>query len=73
VPIAVDPRGEKLSKQTLAKPIERESAVEVLALALRFLGQCEVERGAPRRMLQHAVDQWDPAAIPRVVTQPAPG
>jgi glutamyl-Q tRNA(Asp) synthetase len=56
VPVAVDPAGEKLSKQTGAAAIcDPKRAV---ADALRFLGQ-------PADSLQAAIASWDVAAIPR--------
>src|SRR6266704_447435 len=39
LPVAVNRSGEKLSKQTLARPLAIEDAPEQLVRALRFLGQ----------------------------------
>lgn len=39
VPVAVNTTGEKLSKQTLAKPIDAQLAAPLLTDALKFLGQ----------------------------------
>lgn len=39
LPIAVNARGEKLSKQTLARPIDTKKAPQLLVSALQFLGQ----------------------------------
>jgi glutamyl-Q tRNA(Asp) synthetase len=72
LPIALDANGEKLSKQTLAKPIEVDNAAGSIALALDFLGQPAVDRGAPRDMLSQAIRLWDAAASPRRVAQPVP-
>jgi glutamyl-Q tRNA(Asp) synthetase len=54
IPAAVNAAGEKLSKQTGAPPIGRES----LRGALRFLGQRETDD------LGQAVRNWNPALIP---------
>ena len=54
VPIAVDAKGEKLSKQTGAREIDRED----LRRALLFLGQPASET------LAEAVRAWDPRLIP---------
>jgi glutamyl-Q tRNA(Asp) synthetase len=55
VPVAVDARGEKLSKQTGAQPVEPSFAT--IRRALRFLGQPEAAN------LDEAVSNWDPALI----------
>ena len=55
VPAAVNPAGEKLSKQTGAAPIAGRQS---LPLALRFLGQRETDD------LDQAVRNWNPALIP---------
>jgi glutamyl-Q tRNA(Asp) synthetase len=66
VPVALNERGEKLSKQTGAAAIDTTRAREALAPALAFLGQ------PPSRDLAAAVSRWDPARIPRVRALPAP-
>src|SRR5205807_1668844 len=58
VPVAVNSAGEKLSKQTGAAPIDASRDSEVLAAALRFLGQ------KPTQDLAEAVHGWSPARIP---------
>jgi glutamyl-Q tRNA(Asp) synthetase len=58
VPVAVNAGGEKLSKQTGAPPIDVSRPRQILAEALRFLGQPESED------LAQAVRSWDPARIP---------
>ena len=65
VPVALNERGEKLSKQTGAASIDTRRAREALAPALAFLGQ------APSPDLSAAVSNWDPARIPRVRALPA--
>jgi glutamyl-Q tRNA(Asp) synthetase len=66
VPVAVDERGEKLSKQTGAGSLDAARGHEALARALAFLGQ------PPSRNLEEAVQNWDPARIPRVRSLGAP-
>jgi glutamyl-Q tRNA(Asp) synthetase len=66
VPVAVDERGEKLSKQTGAGSLDAARGHEALARALAFLGQ------PPSRSLEEAVQNWDPARIPRVRSLGAP-
>jgi glutamyl-Q tRNA(Asp) synthetase len=58
VPVAVNARGEKLSKQTGARPIDVRRAAEEIAAALAFLGQ------PPAGTLEQAARRWDPALIP---------
>jgi glutamyl-Q tRNA(Asp) synthetase len=58
VPVAVNGAGEKLSKQTGARPLELSDPRAELARARRFLGQDE--------------DGWDPARVPRMRTIFAP-
>jgi glutamyl-Q tRNA(Asp) synthetase len=73
VPVAVNAAGEKLSKQTLAQPVDAADPVPALRAALAFLGQPAA--GASRdALLRHAVEGWDRTAIPRMRTRPmAPG
>lgn len=71
LPVAVDARGRKLSKQNLALPVEAGAAVPVLGAALRFLGQEPVEAGSPRELLEGAVACWQPARIARATERAA--
>ncbi len=67
LPVAVDARGEKLSKQTLAAPIDGSRPGAALAAALRFLGQsppAELERASGRTVLEWAAAHWDRGRIP---------
>ncbi|HEX7052429.1 MAG TPA: tRNA glutamyl-Q(34) synthetase GluQRS [Burkholderiales bacterium] len=57
VPAALNARGEKLSKQTGAPPLDARRRGEALAAALRFLGQ------PPAASLDEAVRNWDPRLI----------
>ena len=64
VPVLVNARGEKLSKQTGAAALAfHERAIRK---ALRFLGQRETDR------LDEAVRNWDPRLIPRQRAAAAP-
>jgi glutamyl-Q tRNA(Asp) synthetase len=57
VPVVVNARGEKLSKQTGAEPIDLSRPESELRKALAFLGQHED--------LAQALRTWNPALIPR--------
>ncbi len=74
VPAAVDASGAKLSKQTLARPIESERAGPTLLAALAFLHQsppASLAGARVREILEWAVAHWRAAAIPRARTLPA--
>jgi glutamyl-Q tRNA(Asp) synthetase len=66
VPIALNARGEKLSKQAGAAPIDIRNAHAAVRGALRFLGQAESDS------LEEAVRRWDPALIPAQRAAAAP-
>jgi len=73
VPIAVNSRGEKLSKQTLAPPIPPERGGVELPRALRFLGQAIPEdlfAAPPAEIWGWALAHWDVTAVPRRREQP---
>lgn len=72
VPVATDERGEKLSKQHLASPVEAGRATEGLDAALEFLGQEKVAARDPAGILAVAAARWDPSRIPVGMTRPAP-
>lgn len=68
LPVAVDRRGDKLSKQTHAPPLDSRRPAPALVAALAFLGQQpppELVRAAPREVLAWAIAHWYPARIPR--------
>ncbi len=76
LPVAIDGRGEKLSKQTLAAPIDGSRPAAALAAALRFLGQSPpagLERASGRTVLEWAAAHWDRRCIParRAIAAPA--
>jgi glutamyl-Q tRNA(Asp) synthetase len=64
VPVALDAAGEKLSKQTGARPLDLAEPRRELAVALAFLGQPED--------LADAVRGWNPALIPARLAAAAP-
>jgi len=62
LPIAVNSRGEKLSKQTHAPAVERHNAAANLCDALRFLGQHPdpaLAHESPDTILRWALAHWD--------------
>ena len=69
-PVAVDARGEKLSKQNLAPALGRDSAAGALRAALAFLGQAtdELPGATARERLDAAARRWNPERIPRAVS-----
>lgn len=74
VPVAVNDRGEKLSKQTHAPALAADHAGADIARALQFLGHPpppDVAREAPATLLAWATENWDLHAIPRRRTAPA--
>jgi glutamyl-Q tRNA(Asp) synthetase len=73
LPVAANAAGEKLSKQTLATPLDMENPIDPLWQALSFLGQ------RPPKHLVHADldmlwawarEHWVLAHVPRARTQP---
>ena len=74
LPIATNAQGEKLSKQTLAAPVDATRPVEGLLRALRFLGQPAPDglRSAhPGEVLEWAIANWDRARLPLRLHRPA--
>ena len=71
-PVADNGAGEKLSKQTLAGPVDPRRAGLLVAQALEFLGQ-PVPAGTPAEMLARAARAWDPGRVPAGVSARAPG
>ena len=73
LPVAVNERGEKLSKQTQTLPVDAARPLPTLVAALSFLGQ------SPPRDLETvsdvwtwAIRNWNLSRVPRVATAPAP-
>jgi glutamyl-Q tRNA(Asp) synthetase len=68
LPVAVNAQGEKLSKQTLAPPIDAVSPAPTLWAALRFLGQLppsELARAGVAEIWRWALAHWNMARVPR--------
>jgi len=75
LPAAVNALGEKLSKQTLARPLDPRRAAATIAAALKFLGQApppELERAALREVWDWSLAHWDLGKVPRQRALPAP-
>jgi glutamyl-Q tRNA(Asp) synthetase len=73
VPVAINVAGEKLSKQTGARPLPVEPLPSLVA-AWRFLDQPEAT-SAPRTVAEfwaHALAAWSPRRLPPVAMLPAP-
>jgi len=75
LPVAVNPAGEKLSKQTLAPHIAPETASLNLLAALSFLGQepiADLGFAPVSTILAWATEHWAACSLPRARTMPAP-
>jgi glutamyl-Q tRNA(Asp) synthetase len=73
LPVAVDVRGQKLSKQTYATPVDASRGGEVLCAALRFLGQAppaQLDQAEAAAVMQWAIAHWSRAAVPRERARP---
>jgi glutamyl-Q tRNA(Asp) synthetase len=75
LPVAVNAAGEKLSKQTLARPIDASDPAASLRLALAFLGHApppETTGAGVTDLWRWAVASWDPARLPQARALAAP-
>lgn len=66
VPVATNANSEKLSKQTLAKPIEVNAASQLLYDALCFLGQqppADISTAQLNTIWQWALEHWNISAV----------
>ena len=66
LPVAVNAQGEKLSKQTLAQPVEKNNAASTLFDALVFLRQqppAELRHGKVEELLEWAIANWQPKVL----------
>jgi glutamyl-Q tRNA(Asp) synthetase len=73
LPVAVDARGEKLSKQTLAPPVDRSRPAPLLAAALEFLGQgppADLAHADLDALWRWAIANWRLDRVPRERTLP---
>jgi glutamyl-Q tRNA(Asp) synthetase len=74
LPAAVNAAGEKLSKQTLAPPVDAHDPLPVLVQVLEFLGQAPPEplrRATLSEFWDWALAHWDARHIPRRRSRPA--
>jgi glutamyl-Q tRNA(Asp) synthetase len=73
VPVAIDGRGEKLSKQTEAPPLPDDDPLPSLAAAWSFLGQAPLPAvGTVDAFWRQAIPAWSRARLPPVPMLPAP-
>lgn len=73
IPIIVDAKGQKLSKQAFAPSIETDRASQAIFKALTFLGQAppaELATERPKSQLEWAIDSWDVQGIAKVGSLP---
>lgn len=74
LPVAVNAQREKLSKQTLAAPVDPRHASAELGAALAFLNHApppELKGAPPAELLAWAAAHWQPARLPRTRLLPA--
>lgn len=75
LPVALDRHGDKLSKQTRARPIEGWPPAAALCAALHFLGHAppgELEGAPVAAVWDWARANWSLARVPRLRAAPAP-
>jgi glutamyl-Q tRNA(Asp) synthetase len=75
VPVAVNERGEKLSKQTHARPIDVSNVGAAMVRALRFLGHRvpeSLERARVREIWTWIAENWSLEHVPRTRFRAAP-
>ena len=73
IPIIVDEKGQKLSKQSFAPSIETDRASQAIYRALTFLGQApptEIEKESPKSQLQWAIGSWESQEVAKVGNLP---
>lgn len=66
LPVVTNAKGEKLSKQTCAPPVDISHPLPQLMMALRFLGQTpppELMRGSVKTLWKWAIYNWKPEAL----------
>ena len=75
LPVALNAAGEKLSKQTLAQPVEPGRAATILADVLRFLEHSPPDKvcaGGVSVLWSWALENWRRDQLPDVVSASAP-
>jgi len=68
LPVVLNERGEKLSKQTHAAPVERNNPLPALIAAVAFLGHLpppEMRDGDVGSFWRWAIGAWNPERVPR--------
>ena len=65
LPVLVDARGRKLSKQNRAPALDPRAAADTVRRCLRLLNQEEVEGARPAELLAAALTRWDAARVSR--------
>jgi len=72
LPVMVNERGEKLSKQTGATPVDSVNAANTLRHCLALLGQTPPSELSLNELWQWALEHWDLKRVPRqnVLTMP---
>jgi len=76
LPVALNPAGEKLSKQTLAPAASSTSAADVLADVLRFLQHPppkEICATGVQALLRWGIEHWDRKRLPAMAGARYPG
>ncbi|MFO1372807.1 MAG: tRNA glutamyl-Q(34) synthetase GluQRS [Candidatus Competibacteraceae bacterium] len=72
LPVAVDRRGCKLSKQTRAPPLDSRRSGPTLVAALQFLGQApplDLALEPPAVILDWACTHWQRTQVPKILTR----
>jgi glutamyl-Q tRNA(Asp) synthetase len=75
LPIAVNDAGEKLSKQTLAAPVDVSQPAQTLVRVLDFLQQQppgELKHSDVRTVLDWAIQNWNTKELRGITTRPVP-
>ncbi|MGH8481380.1 MAG: tRNA glutamyl-Q(34) synthetase GluQRS, partial [Nevskiaceae bacterium] len=65
LPVLVDARGRKLSKQNHAPPVDTRAAADNLRRCLQLLNQGRIGGARPGEVLAAALAGWDPAKVSR--------
>lgn len=65
LPLAMNEKGQKLSKQNLAQALDLKNVSQDLAKVALALGQHPLDLDNPKQMLQQAVEQWQVEVIPK--------
>lgn len=74
LPVATGAAGEKLSKQTLASPVDETRPVAALRAAFCFLDHVPpADAGSVAELWEWVTGAWDRTRLPRTASRPAPG